>query len=417
MPNNWKTYKLPELGILARGKSKHRPRDASHLYGGKYPFIQTGDVKSANHKLFSHKQTYSEDGLAQSKLWPKGTMCITIAANIAETSILTYPACFPDSIIGFIPDEDKCDIDFIEFMMQYFKKEVQSHSIGSVQDNINLGTFDRLEFLIPPLHEQTQIAQILSAIDDKIENNLATNKTLEDMAMALYKYWFVDFGPFQEGEFIDSELGLIPEGWEVKPFLDMFELLSGGTPKTSIHEYWNGQINWVSAKDIGSSGSIYINDTEKKITQLGLDKSATKILPEDTVIVVARGSVGKFGMITKPMCMNQSCYGIFSKSNYSQSIMYLLIDSLMKHFLNVAYGSVFDTITTSTFKSINVLEPPKSVMDKVKGEIDVLFQHKKTNIKEIKSLTKLRDTLLPKLISGEVRLTAFREEVESVIAR
>lgn len=85
MPKNWKTYKLSEIGTIARGKSKHRPRDASHLYGGKYPFIQTGDVKAANHRVYTHSQTYSEQGLAQSKLWPEGTMCITIAANIAET--------------------------------------------------------------------------------------------------------------------------------------------------------------------------------------------------------------------------------------------------------------------------------------------------------------------------------------------
>ncbi len=105
MPEKWKKCKLTDLGTIARGKSKHRPRDASFLYGGKYPFIQTGDVKASNHRLFGYSQTYSEAGLAQSKLWPKNTMCITIAANIAETAILNFPACFPDTIIGFIADE------------------------------------------------------------------------------------------------------------------------------------------------------------------------------------------------------------------------------------------------------------------------------------------------------------------------
>lgn len=102
MTGNWKKYKLGELCNIARGKSKLRPRNASHLYGGEYSFIQTGDVKAANHRLNSHTQTYSKEGLAQSKLWPRNTMCITIAANIAETAIIDYPACFPDSIIGFI---------------------------------------------------------------------------------------------------------------------------------------------------------------------------------------------------------------------------------------------------------------------------------------------------------------------------
>jgi type I restriction enzyme S subunit len=410
MPNNWKTYKLSDIGTIARGKSKHRPRDASHLYGGTYPFIQTSDVKFANHRLNSHSQTYSEAGLAQSKLWPKDTMCITIAANIAETAILNYPACFPDSIIGFIADNDKCDIDFIEYLMQYFKKEVQSHSIGSVQDNINLATFEKINFLLPPLPEQQAIASILSAIDDKIENNLAINKTLEEMAMALYKHWFVDFGPFQDGEFVESELGLIPKGWEVKSFLDLFELLSGGTPKTSINNYWNGNIHWVSGKDVGNNNGLYITDTEKKITELGVEKSSAKILPEDTVILVARGSVGKFGIIDKPMAMNQSCFGIYSKSNYSQSLTLLIINSLIKHFENVSYGSVFNTITTITFKNIKVLLPPIEVLNKIKKQIDCYFQLIKHNTRENQSLTQHRDTLLPKLISGEVSLKAFREE-------
>jgi type I restriction enzyme S subunit len=101
----WRKFKLTDLGKLARGKSKHRPRDAAFLYGGPYPFIQTGDIKSANHKIFHHHQTYSEAGLAQSKLWPKGTIAITIAANIADTGILSFPSCFPDSVLGFIANQ------------------------------------------------------------------------------------------------------------------------------------------------------------------------------------------------------------------------------------------------------------------------------------------------------------------------
>jgi type I restriction enzyme S subunit len=317
----------------------------------------------------------------------------------------------------FICDEINLNRDYLFYVISsnVYEDFLFNKAIGSGQPNLSPSDILEVEIPLPKIPEQKAIANILSAIDDKIENNLAINKTLEDMAMALYKHWFVDFGPFQDGEFIDSELGLIPKGWEVMPFLELFELLSGGTPKTSIEDYWNGNIYWVSAKDIGGSGSIYINDTEKKITKLGIKKSATKILPEDTVIVVARGSVGKFGMITKPMCMNQSCYGIYSKSSYSQAITYLLIDSLMKHFLNVAYGSVFDTITTSTFKSISVLLPPDNLMVKIGNEIDVLFRDKKTNIKENQTLTKLRDTLLPKLISGEVRLKEFQEEIENVM--
>lgn len=411
MPENWKTYKLTDLGTIARGKSKHRPRDAAHLYEGEYPFIQTSDVKAANHRLNTHTQSYSEAGLAQSKLWAKDTMCITIAANIAETAILEYPACFPDSIIGFVANPEISDIDFVEYLMQYFKKQIQSHSIGSVQDNINLATFQRVEFLVPPLPEQQTIANILSALDDKIENNLATNKTLEDMAMALYKHWFVDFGPFQEGNFIDSELGPIPEGWEVKGLLEIVNLLTGGTPKTKVEEYWNGDIKWVSAKDLGNSGSIYTIETERTITPKGIEKSAAKVLPEDSTVIVARGSVGKMGMLAHPMAINQSCFGLYPKNEYSPGIIYLLVCKLVDRFQRISYGSVFDTITTSAFSTTQIICPPKTIVIEIALLIDPIFKKIKENTFENQTLTQLRDTLLPKLISGEVRLKEFEKEV------
>jgi type I restriction enzyme S subunit len=415
MPKNRKTYKLSE--VTTKIGSGATPR------GGKEAYKESGISLIRSQNVLDFK--FSVNGLAfideaqaaklKNVIVEENDVLLNITgdsvARVCSVPKEFLPARVNQHVAIIRADNELLDSKFLMYsLLEKSNKDLllTLGSAGATRNALTKSMIEDFELSLPPLKEQTQIANILSAIDDKIENNLATNKTLEEMAMALYKHWFVDFGPFQDGEFIDSELGLIPKGWEVKPFLDMFELLSGGTPKTSIKEYWNGEINWVSAKDIGSSGSIYINNTEKKITQFGVDKSATKVLPEDTVIVVARGSVGKFGMITKPMCMNQSCYGIYSKSDYSQSVTYLLIDSLMKHFLNVAYGSVFDTITTSTFKSISVLEPPNRVMDKVKEEIDVLFQQKKMNINENQTLTKLRDTLLPKLISGEVRLKEFR---------
>jgi type I restriction enzyme S subunit len=391
MPKNWKTYKLSEALEIKYGKDHKKVSD------GDIPIYGTGGIMR-----FGNQFLYDDESI----LIPR-------KGSLNNIYYLNKPFWTVDTLFW---SKINKEIVFPKYLFYNLKiLDFANMDVGTAIPSLTTKLLNKIEVNIPPLPEQKAIANILSTIDDKIENNLAINKTLEDMAMALYKHWFVDFGPFQDGEFIDSELGLIPKGWEVMPFLELFELLSGGTPKTSIEDYWNGNIYWVSAKDIGGSGSIYINDTEKKITKLGIKKSATKILPEDTVIVVARGSVGKFGMITKPMCMNQSCYGIYSKSSYSQAITYLLIDSLMKHFLNVAYGSVFDTITTSTFKSISVLLPPDNLMVKIGNEIDVLFRDKKTNIKENQTLTKLRDTLLPKLISGEVRLKEFQEEIENVM--
>ncbi|HAZ3651224.1 TPA: hypothetical protein J1015_003098, partial [Escherichia coli] len=166
VPRGWKLVKLSDLGEVNRGKSKHRPRDAAFLYGGNYPFIQTGDVKASDGRITSYNQTYSEEGLKQSRLWPSETMCITIAANIAETGILTFPACFPDSIIGFIADKKQCDVFFIEYMFRLLKKRIQSQANGSVQDNINLQTLERIIFPVPKLEIQKKISSFLRKFDE-----------------------------------------------------------------------------------------------------------------------------------------------------------------------------------------------------------------------------------------------------------
>lgn len=195
VPAHWRLVRLSELGEVNRGRSRHRPRYAEHLYGGPYPFIQTGDIKASGGRITEYKQTYSEAGLVQSRLWPAGTMCITIAANIAETAILTFLACFPDSVVGFIPDKTKCDVRFIEYMFRHLRADIQFQATGSVQDNINLETLSQLRFPMPSLSEQTVIANILGSLDDKIELNRRMNGTLESMAKAIFRSWFIDFDP------------------------------------------------------------------------------------------------------------------------------------------------------------------------------------------------------------------------------
>ncbi len=147
-----------------RGKSKHRPRNDPILYGGPYPFVQTGDIRAADSHVVAFSQTYNDVGLRQSKLWPAGTVCITIAANIAETAILTFNACFPDSVIGFVPDTASTTSRYVEYMLQYTKSRLQSLGKGSAQDNINLGTFEGMTFPFPPRSEQAMIVDLLDSL-------------------------------------------------------------------------------------------------------------------------------------------------------------------------------------------------------------------------------------------------------------
>lgn len=167
---SWEQHTLEQVSTsFGRGKSKHRPRNEKKLYGGKYPFIQTGDIRNSNHFITEYTQTYSDAGLAQSKLWPKGTICITIAANIAETGILTFDACFPDSIIGMVVDPIKADIGFVEYLLQSYKTRLQALGKGSAQANINMGTFEHEKFPFPSVEAQRRIVSKLDALSAEVQ--------------------------------------------------------------------------------------------------------------------------------------------------------------------------------------------------------------------------------------------------------
>jgi type I restriction enzyme S subunit len=158
--DRWKKKTLQEISIkFTRGKSKHRPRGDKKLYGGKYPLIQTGDISNAKHRITTYSQTYNELGLAQSEIWPQGTVCIAIVgANVAETAILDFDACFPDSVIGIVVNEEVADSNYVEYLLQSFKTELKEKGKGTARDNINLGTFANERFPFPDAKTQKIIA-------------------------------------------------------------------------------------------------------------------------------------------------------------------------------------------------------------------------------------------------------------------
>ena len=188
--NNWKQKTLEEIAMtFGRGKSKHRPRNDPKLYGGEYPFIQTGDIRNAEHLISEYSQTYSEAGLAQSKLWPKGSICITIAANIAETAILSFDACFPDSVIGIVANPEEAEVGFVEYLLQSFKARIQAQGKGSAQANINLGTFEDQKFPFPPVADQKRIVARLDSLRAETQHLISIYErklsTLEELKTSL----------------------------------------------------------------------------------------------------------------------------------------------------------------------------------------------------------------------------------------
>jgi type I restriction enzyme, S subunit len=178
IPSDWKWRELTEHGFVGRGKSRHRPRNESALYGGPYPFFQTGDIKAARTFLWKHSQTYSEAGLAQSKLWEPGTLCITIAANIAETAILARNACFPDSVVGFVPDLDKSDAFYIKMFLDSIKQKMQNVSRGTTQDNLSLEKLLRFQIPTPPFSQLLRFREVVTPLYDQVLVLSKKNDTL-----------------------------------------------------------------------------------------------------------------------------------------------------------------------------------------------------------------------------------------------
>lgn len=181
IPDTWVWCKLPSIGNLNRGKSKHRPRDDKRLFGGKYPFVQTGDIKKASKYLYDYTQTYNDFGLAQSKLWDENTLCITIAANIAETAILKIKACFPDSIVGFVKNEHLYSVELVEYYFRTIKERLAKYAPATAQKNINLSTLNEVVFPLAPLPEQERIVEEIEKrfeVTDEMEK--AIQESLED---------------------------------------------------------------------------------------------------------------------------------------------------------------------------------------------------------------------------------------------
>lgn len=184
----WEIRYFSDLGELKRGKSKHRPRNDPILLGGKYPLIQTGDVTNSNTYIKSYTSTYSEEGLKQSKMWKKGTLCITIAANIAESAILTFDACFPDSVVGFTPNGEVISL-FIHYWLSFLQPILEENAPAVAQKNLNVATLEKVGVIVPPLELQNQFASFVQEIDksrSRIQKSLEASQELFDSLMQEY---------------------------------------------------------------------------------------------------------------------------------------------------------------------------------------------------------------------------------------
>jgi type I restriction enzyme S subunit len=395
------TVPVSEIAQILLGGTPSRSKP--EFWNGVIKWASAKDVAANDSRyLTKTEETITELGVQNSaaKVLDKGTIVITARGTVGAMAILGEKMAFNQTCYGLIANK-KVEPLFFYYALKASLGQLAALSYGTVFDTITMKTFNSLAIPFPPLPIQRRIAEILGRLDDKIEVNRRINRTLEAMAQALFKHWFVDFGPFQAGPFVESQLGLIPEGWRAKPLSSLIKLLGGGTPSTKVSAYWDGDIDWVAAKDVAAA-SPFIMSTEKRITYLGVQNSSTKILPKFTTIITARGTVGECGLLSHNMAMNQTNYGIQGVGSVGKFTAYLLVEYAVEKLKQLAYGTVFDTITSKTFDSIIVPAPPSEVWIAFEDIICAWFEEMLVSQKETKTLTTTRDYLLPKLLSGEI---------------
>jgi type I restriction enzyme S subunit len=362
-----------------------------------------------------------------------GDIVITREAPMGDVCMIPngLECCLGQRQVLLRPNPEVVNPRYILYALQ---SEFVQHQIswnegtGSTVSNLRIPVLESLNVPTPSIEEQHAIAHILGTLDEKIELNRQQNETLEAMARGLFKAWFVDFEPVRAkmegrwqrgqslpglpaylydlfpGRLVESELGEIPEGWAVGSFADAVEIIGGGTPKTSVSEYWDGDIPWFSVVDTPAASDIFVVQTEKSITQTGLNGSSARLITKGTTIISARGTVGNLAIAGCDMTFNQSCYALRGKNGSGNYFVFLSAQYMVEQLKSMAHGSVFSTITRQTFEAVRAVLPPENMLKQFERNATSLLNPILGNVNESRSLAQLRDTLLPKLISGELRV-------------
>lgn len=432
--------------------------------GKEFPFIDMAslpvngrDINEVSNKVFNGGGAKFKNG---DTLFARITPCLE---NGKTAKVENLPVdCIAHGSTEFIvlSAKSKDDEDFVYYLARLpdFRNYAISRMEGtSGRQRVSWQALAQFNLRLPEKSKRKKIGEILKSLDDKIHLNNKINQTLESIAQALFKSWFVDFDPVrakiaaqQTGqdperaamcaisgkseaelqqmekedfaelqataalfpdELVESELGEVPKGWDQYSLSKMITLIGGGTPKRSESDYWNGDIFWFSVKDVPNEGEVFVITTQEKISELGLNKSSTKLLPVGTTIITARGTVGKIALVGHEMAMNQSCYGVQGINGVKQFMTYYLIKNAVEVLKKNTHGAVFDTITQATFETVISIKPSIEIMDLFECKVEKIMEQIKNNLYENNSLIALRDTLLPKLLSGELDVSGVQDEV------
>lgn len=402
----WKEVTLGDLCEISSSKrifAKEYQSDGVPFYRGK-EIIAKQKGNAISNELFISRNRYEEIKARYGVPQQRELLLTSVGTLGVPYVIKEEEFYFKDGNLTWFRHFNGLDVEYLYywFLSPYGKNEINTKAIGSTQKALTIDSLSKFDIKIPAnLDDQRRIASILSSLDRKIELNNKINADLEEMAQAIFKNWFVDFEPFKDGKFVDSELGMIPEGWKVGRLTDVIKLMPGGTPKTSEPLYWdNGTIPFFSPKDVNG---VYCFATEKHITETGLNKCSSNLYPKDTIFITCRGTVGKVCLAACDMAMNQSNYAIKAIDGYSQYYVFFLVKSVVERLIKKSNGAVFSAITSKDFDE-EILIPSQKAVEDFTNMIDGFFRRIFTIGTENSRLSLLRDTLLPRLMSGELEV-------------
>ncbi len=403
---SWKKYSLSDCCLsISDGDHQAPPKSETGI-----PFVTIANISGTNQFDFSNSmhvpKSYYE-ALDEKRKPRKGDVLYSVVGSFGIPVLIKRdnPFAFQRHIAILRPNNDILDSRFMYYSMlsRDFFAKADAVAIGAAQRTISLTALRGMEIFAPKLHIQKKIADILSAYDDLIENNQKQIKLLEEAAQRLYKEWFIDLRfPGHETTKIQNDL---PAGWTKVLISEVCDTIGGGTPSTKVSDYYdNGNIPWVTPTDITRNNGWILLDTEKKITQKGLENSSAKILPAETILMTSRASIGYFGMYDFPVSTNQ---GFISCVPYKKEFKYYLLFNLMNRVDEIkqkATGSTFLEIGKTTFRNFEIIYPTKGLLVEFDRMIDPIIKRMRIIKKEIADLAQARDRLLPKLMSGEIEV-------------
>ena len=414
-------FKIEEIGKILTGKTPKT--SVSEFWDGAVPFYTPSDM-DGRRRLDEVKRYITEDGLktVKNSAIPPNSVMVSCIGSVGKVSLNVKFGVTNQQVNTIIPNEDVVDHLYLYYSLLPRKSELQLlASGGSAQPILNKGQFSKLKVVVPPLKDQKAITHILGTLDDKIEFNQKINQTLEEIAKAIFKSWFVDFDPVRakaEGrptglpseisdlfpdELVDSEIGDIPKGWEVTIVSGFGNVVCGKTPSTKDPENFGGEFPFITIPDM--RGNLISLSTDRSVSEKGASALKGKMLPAGSICVSCIATPGLVSITTGESFTNQQINSIipFSKSDRE----YLLFSMMTFGDLISSAGSggsVFANLSTGRFKELPILRANEQTRTAFSKIVRPMLQRIELSQEEISTLSQLRDTLLPKLISGEVRI-------------